>query len=52
MGKSMQKKLVRKAIAMIQKLAIDDEESYLDFYEILELILNLVFLKIDQIKIV
>merc|ERR1712137_560271 len=31
--KSMQKKLVRKAIAMIQKLAIDDEESYLDFYD-------------------
>lgn len=29
----MQKKLVRKAIAMIQKLAIDDEESYLDFYD-------------------
>ena len=31
--KLMQKKLVRKAIAMIQKLAIDDEEAYLDFYD-------------------
>merc|ERR1712193_197188 len=29
----MQKKLVRKAIAMIQKLAIEDEEAYEDFYD-------------------
>jgi heat shock protein beta len=29
----MEKKLVRKAIAMIQKLSIEDEEAYEDFYE-------------------
>jgi len=29
----MQKKLIRKAIAMIQKLAVDKPEEYLDFYE-------------------
>jgi len=29
----MQKKIVRKAIAMMQKLAIDDEEAFQDFYE-------------------
>merc|ERR1712137_1364985 len=31
--KMMQKKLVRKAIAMIQKLAVEDEDAYLDFYD-------------------
>merc|ERR1712137_639299 len=31
--KLMQKKLVRKAIAMIQKLAVEDEDAYLDFYD-------------------
>jgi heat shock protein beta len=31
--KLMQKKLVRKAIAMIQKLSIEDEEAYEDFYD-------------------
>jgi heat shock protein beta len=31
--KQMEKKLVRKAIAMIQKLAQDDEEAYLEFYD-------------------
>lgn len=31
--KQMEKKIVRKAIAMIQKLAQDDEEAYLEFYD-------------------
>lgn len=31
--KQMEKKLVRKAIAMIQKLAVEDEELYMDFYD-------------------
>lgn len=29
----MEKKIVRKAIAMIQKLAVEDEEGYEDFYD-------------------
>jgi len=39
--KQMEKKLVRKAIAMIQKLAVEDEELYMDFYDDYKLNLKL-----------
>jgi len=39
--KQMEKKIVRKAIAMIQKLAVEDEELYMDFYDDYKLNLKL-----------